>query len=171
VLARALMHGIVSMEHFSDAAVRDPAARAMAARVYAAADPTAEGETGGHFFCRLRITTAGGETVEHLQNRPIGRDKDHPLPPGALEAKFRDCARLVLDAPAIESLVGLVGALETLPDVASVTDAIAGGVKTAESLTDPHPEERAQRASRRMAARSEPAAMVRDGALARASSP
>ena len=34
VLARALMHGIVSMEHFTDDAVRDPATRALMARVH-----------------------------------------------------------------------------------------------------------------------------------------
>ena len=45
------------------------------------------------FLCRLRITTAAGETFEHFVDRPVGRDRDHPLPPGALEAKFRDCAQ------------------------------------------------------------------------------
>ena len=129
VLARALMHGIVSMEHFSDAAVRDPATRALMARVQAAPDATAESEIGGHFYCRMRITTAGGEVVEMLQDRPIGRDKDHPLPPGALEAKFRDCARLVLDTQAVEKLVDRFATLEMLPDVAAVLDVIAAGVK------------------------------------------
>jgi 2-methylcitrate dehydratase PrpD len=128
-LARALMHGIVSMEHFSDAAVRDPAAHALMARVHAAPDATAESEVGGHFYCRLRITTADGQVVEMLQNRPIGRDKDHPLPPGALEAKFRDCARLALDAKAVETLVGQFATLETLPDMTAVLDTLAGGVK------------------------------------------
>jgi 2-methylcitrate dehydratase PrpD len=129
VLARALMHGIVSMEHFSDVAVRDPATRALMARVHAAADPTAESEIGGHFYCRLRITGVNGEVFELLQDRPIGRDKDHPLPPGALAAKFRDCARRVLDEQAVETLVAQCAALETLPDVAAVLDVIAAGLK------------------------------------------
>ena len=42
VLARALMHGIVSMAHFSDEAVRDPATRALMTRVHSAADPEAK---------------------------------------------------------------------------------------------------------------------------------
>jgi 2-methylcitrate dehydratase PrpD len=129
VLARALMHGIVSMEHFSDAAVGDPVARAVASRVHAAADPAAESETGGHFFCRLKITTTSGEVLEHLQDRPIGRDKNHPLPPGALEAKFRDCAQRVLEPGAIETVVRQCAALETLPDVSAVPEVIAAGVK------------------------------------------
>ena len=40
-----------------------------------------------------KITTTAGESVRAFQDRPIGRDKDHPLPAGALEAKFRDCAK------------------------------------------------------------------------------
>ena len=97
VLARALAHGIVSMEHFSDEAVRDPATRALMTRVHAAPDPAAKRETNDHFYCRLKITTTAGETFEHFVDRPVGRDRDHPLPPGALEAKFRDCAKTVLD--------------------------------------------------------------------------
>ena len=129
VLARALMHGIVSMDHFSDDAVRDPATRALMARVTSAPDPEAKRETTDHFYCRLKLTKADGEAVEHFQDRPIGRDKDHPLPAGALEAKFRDCAQVVLDAQATETLLQQCLALETLPDVSIVLDVIAAGVK------------------------------------------
>lgn len=127
VLARVLMHGIVSMAHFSDEAVRDAATRATMARVHAVGDASIEREAGGHFFCRLRIATTNGQTVEHLQDRPIGRDNHHPLPPGALEAKFRDCAGVVLEAPAVESLIAQCATLETLPDMSAVLDSIATG--------------------------------------------
>ena len=129
VLARALMHGIVSMEHFSDAAVRDPATRALMTRVHSAPDPAAKSETNDHFYCRLKITTTAGETFEHFVDRPIGRDRDHPLPPGALEAKFRDCAKTVLDAEAVETVLARCNVLETLPDVADILNVIATGVK------------------------------------------
>ena len=133
VLARALMHGIISMEHFSDAAVREPAACAMTARVHAKPDPAAKSETNDHFYCRLKITTTSGELFEYFQDRPLGRDQDHPLPTGALEAKFRDCAKIALSAPAVESLLALCLALETLPDVAQAIDVIEAGANTAEA--------------------------------------
>jgi 2-methylcitrate dehydratase PrpD len=129
VLARALLHGIVSIEHFSDDAVRDPATRALMARVQSSPDPKATMETSDHFYCRLRITTANGETFEHFQDRPIGRDIGHPLPAGALEAKFRDCAQTVLRSDAAESLLRLCLALETLPDVSALLDVIAAGLR------------------------------------------
>lgn len=128
VLARALMHGIVSMGHFSDAAVRDPATRELMTRVHSAPDPDAKSETTDHFYCRLRITTTAGEVLEHFVDRPVGRDRDHPLPPGALEAKFRDCAKTVLDAQAVETLLAKCNTLETLPDMSEVLNVIATGV-------------------------------------------
>ena len=128
VLARALTHGIVSMAHFSDEAVRDPATRALMARVHSAPDPAAKHETSDHFYCRLKITTTAGESFEHFVDRPVGRDRDHPLPAGALEAKFRDCAKTVLDAKAVETLLDRCLALETVADVSDVLDVIATGI-------------------------------------------
>jgi 2-methylcitrate dehydratase PrpD len=128
VLARALMHGIVSMAHFSDDAVRDPATRALMTRVQSAPDAEAKHETNDHFYCRLKITTTAGEAFEHFVDRPVGRDRDHPLPAGALEAKFRDCASLMLDAKAVETLLGQCMTLETAADVATVLDVIVAGV-------------------------------------------
>jgi 2-methylcitrate dehydratase PrpD len=129
VLARALMHGIISLDHFSDAAVRDAATRAVMARVQAAPDPAAESEANEHFYARLKITAVNGEVYEHFVDSPIGRDRDHPLPAGALEAKFRDCARIVLDARAVETLLERCHALQTLPDVSQILDVIEAGVK------------------------------------------
>jgi 2-methylcitrate dehydratase PrpD len=129
VLARALAHGIVSMDHFSDEAVRDPATRALMTRVHSAPDPAAKSETNDHFYCRVKITTTAGETFEHFVDRPIGRDRDHPLPAGALEAKFRDCAKIVLDGKAVETVLDRCLALETVPDVSEVLNVIATGVK------------------------------------------
>src|SRR6266850_3318997 len=82
VLARALMHGIVSLDHFGDEAVRDPASRALMAKVHAAADPDAKAGTDDHFYARVRVTASSGEAFEHFVDRPLGRDRDHPLPAG-----------------------------------------------------------------------------------------
>ena len=41
----------------------------------------------------------------------------NPLTDPQLEAKFRDCAALVLPAPRIDPLVTILKALETVPDV------------------------------------------------------
>ena len=82
VLARALMHGIVSMEHFSDEAVRDPATRALMTRVHCrarsrgeAARPTSTSIAG------CEITTDGGRDLRAFR-RPSGRPRPGPSAAG-----------------------------------------------------------------------------------------
>jgi 2-methylcitrate dehydratase PrpD len=120
VLARALMHGIVSLEHFSDAAVCDESARALMAKVNAQADDGLGRSAEDHFYARVRVTTAAGETHEHFVDRPLGRDRDHPLPPGTLEAKFRDCALRALDEASTEEVLRLISTLDGLADAGDV---------------------------------------------------
>jgi 2-methylcitrate dehydratase PrpD len=124
VLARALMHGIVSLEHFSDAAVRDDDARALMAKVNAQPDDSLGRSADDHFYARVQVTTASGETHEHFVERPLGRDRDHPLPEGTLEAKFRDCARRALDEASTEEVLRLCGTLDELADVGDVLTAM-----------------------------------------------
>src|SRR5215470_2877951 len=103
VLARALMHGIVSLEHFSDEAVREDRARAVAAKVDAQPEAIQTRGDDEHFYARVRVTTTAGEAFEHFIDAPHGRDRAHPLPPRTLEAKFRDCAQRALDSITAES--------------------------------------------------------------------
>jgi 2-methylcitrate dehydratase PrpD len=124
VLARALMHGIVSLEHFSDAAVRDDAARALMAKVNAQPDDSLGRSAEDHFYARVRVTTAAGETHEHFVDRPLGRDRDHPLPQGTLEAKFRDCARRALDEASTEEVLRFCSTLDELADAGDVLAAM-----------------------------------------------
>jgi 2-methylcitrate dehydratase PrpD len=127
VLARALMHGIVSLEHFGDDAVREPAVRALMSKIHSAPDPDAKPDTDKHFYARVRVTQNGGEAFEHFVDMPLGRDRHHPFPTGTLEAKFRDCAGMVLRPDCIDDLVGQCARLEMVEDVADLVDDIAAG--------------------------------------------
>ena len=125
VLARALMHGIVSIEHFSETAVREGAARALTAKVAAKPDASVAREADDHFYARVRVTTTAGQAFEHFVDRPLGRDRAHPLPAGTLEAKFRDCASIVLAPECIEAVVCLCDNLEYVPDVEGILKVLA----------------------------------------------
>ena len=124
VLARALMHGIVSLEHFSNDAVRDGAARALTAKVSAQPDANLGSVAADHFYARVRVTTTSGEAFEHFVGAALGRDHDHPLPAGTLEAKFRDCARRALDPQATEAVLQLCTTLDELADAGDVLAAM-----------------------------------------------
>ena len=127
------MHGIVSLEHFSDAAVRNDAARALTAKVNAQPDHSLGRSAEDHFYARVRVTTASGEAHEHFVERALGRDRDHPLPAGTLEAKFRDCARRALDEASTEEVLRLCGTLDELADASDVLTAMTN-TRSAEPL-------------------------------------
>jgi 2-methylcitrate dehydratase PrpD len=129
VLARALAEGIVSLDHFSDEAVFDPATRELLGRVQSGADSQATMETTDHFYARVRVTLRSGEQVETFVDRPVGRDRAHPLPPGTLEAKFRDCVGQVLTDAAAAQLLERLLALETAGPIAHLSNIIAEGRK------------------------------------------
>ena len=120
-LARALMNGMVSVDDFTDAAVRDPAARELMSRIHAAPHPDAVMESTEHFFAEVRVTLRSGDMVKAYVDRPLGRDKAHPLPEGTLEAKFADCAGPVIGAARTTELAGRLLEMEREPSIAALS--------------------------------------------------
>lgn len=129
VLARALSEGLVSLDHFSDEAVHESTIRALMSKVRAAPDPEATMATTEHFYARIRVTLTSGEQVESFVDRPLGRDRNHPLPPGTLEAKFLDCAGQILTNNAANRLLDILSQLGTAGSIAGVSNIISGGLK------------------------------------------
>ena len=72
-------------------------------------------------------------------DRPVGRDRAHPLPAGTLEAKFRDCAGQVLTDVAAALLLERLLTLDTAGPIALLSNIIADGMQPGA------PEERASR--------------------------
>lgn len=135
VLARALAEGIVSLGHFSDQAVRDPATRALMSKVASQSDPQARDDTVDHFYARVRITTTDGRQMEEFVEAPLGRDKDHPLPQGTLEAKFLDCASQQLERAAASALMDRLMSIESTADMNLLSEAMATGLARKASRT------------------------------------
>jgi 2-methylcitrate dehydratase PrpD len=140
VLACALSEGLVSLDHFSDTAVQEPAIRQVMSRIQAVPDPDATMDTTEHFYARVRVTMSSGEQVECFVDRPLGRDRDHPLPAGTLQAKFRDCVTQVLTDEAAGTLADLLLRLDKVGPIAGVSEVIAKGLRPP---TEAHPAARA----------------------------
>ncbi|WEX10654.1 MmgE/PrpD family protein [Chelativorans sp. AA-79] len=121
VLARALRNGLVGVDDFSDEAVRDPEIRSIMSRIEAAPHPQAVMESTEHFFAELRVTTTSGEVLTAHVDRPLGRDRDHPLPPGTLERKFADCAGQVVEPDVARQFAARIFALEAERDIRSLS--------------------------------------------------
>lgn len=126
VLARAALDGVVSLDHFDDGAISDPRVRAFMHRVHAAPHPEARMDTTEHFFADVEVRTTDGRTFSAFVDRPLGRDRDHPLPEGALEAKFRDCAGRRLTGEVVEALLTSLYELENLADIRALSGLLSG---------------------------------------------
>jgi 2-methylcitrate dehydratase PrpD len=127
VLARAALEGIVRLEHFTDSAVNDPVVRSFMARIEAAPHPDAIMDTTEHFFADVRVTTHDDIVFDAHVDRPLGRDRQHPLPPLALEQKFRDCAGLVLNEQTVAALEATILHIEDQKDISNIGHLIRHG--------------------------------------------
>lgn len=127
VLARALLDGFVSLDHFSDGAVRDPASRDLMRRITVGPDPDAVMATNEHFYAKLVVELMSGERLTAFVDRAVGRDHDHPMPADILQAKFLDCAGQALRRENVLETRDLLGRLETLERVGVVSDILADG--------------------------------------------
>jgi 2-methylcitrate dehydratase PrpD len=119
-LARALLHGFVGVEHFTDEGVNDPAVRALMGRIVAAPHPAAKMDTTEHFFADVEVDLTDGRRFSAHVERPLGRDRQHPLPEGALMRKFFSCAGTVLEPETAERLATQLLDLESQSDLRSV---------------------------------------------------
>ena len=125
VVARALLEGGVKPSVFTDEAVAAPEIRALMSRVTSAPHPGADMASSEHFYAYAEIDLRDGQTLKAYVDRPHGRDRDHPLPEGALGRKFMACTVPVLGEVASEELCARLAALNDVSSVASLFSLLA----------------------------------------------
>lgn len=117
-VASALLDGRVDLDSYTDERLGEPDRLALAARVTHAIDPDSTFPRG--FPGWIRIHLADGRVLE--ARSPDGRGSlARPLPREAILDKFRANAGRALPAPQVAELERVVLALETLPDVRTLT--------------------------------------------------
>lgn len=132
VLARALVQGRLSLADFTDTAVHEAPIRALMGRIVAEPHPEAVMESTEHFFAEVTVTLADGAELMARVERPLGRDRAHPLPEGALEAKFVDCATPALGAEPAQALLARLKVLHAEPDIRALAPLLRGRAETAQ---------------------------------------
>jgi 2-methylcitrate dehydratase PrpD len=117
--AIALLEGVSTARHYSDAAVRDPAVIALRQRVTAqvCAD-IREDET------RIAVRLKSGRTIQHHVEHALG-SIERPMSDGDLDGKFRDLAQGVLPPARIEEALTLCWNADTLADAGKIGNALA----------------------------------------------
>ncbi|OGL29560.1 MAG: hypothetical protein A3G44_10850 [Candidatus Rokubacteria bacterium RIFCSPLOWO2_12_FULL_73_47] len=129
--AVAMLDGRLGLDAFTDERVRDPAVRAMMARVRKYIDPALErgapGVATDPIGDRTTVTVVLddgrelSETVRFARGSP-----ENPMSRDELLGKYRECARLSLDERRAGRALGLLERLDTLPSVRPLMDTLRG---------------------------------------------
>jgi len=125
LLARAVIDGKISLDIFTDSAVRDPDVLKLAERIHMSIDKGLHASNDGGRPCRVTIHLQDGRTysreVEHAKGSP-----EVPMTADEIEAKFIDCAARVLDPTMTRRVLENIQALETLKDIRPFCELLTG---------------------------------------------
>jgi len=129
--AVAMLDGRLGLDAFTDARVRDPAVRAMMARVRTYVDLALErgapGVAADPFGDRTTVTIVLGDDRELAETvRSARGSPENPMSRDELVGKYREAARLSLDRARAERALGLLERLDTLPSVRPLMDTLRG---------------------------------------------
>jgi 2-methylcitrate dehydratase PrpD len=120
-VVRALLEGRIVLEHFAGEAHRDPAVRALLARVHASPYDGELFAQDDPFDAELVVTLADGRLLREKVDRPLGRTADNPIPWERLQAKFLDCAARAIGAQAAAAAWRRMESFEALASLQALT--------------------------------------------------
>ncbi|OGA51175.1 MAG: hypothetical protein A3G24_01325 [Betaproteobacteria bacterium RIFCSPLOWO2_12_FULL_62_13] len=128
-VARALMHGDVTFEHFEGTAYTDPEVQKLLRIIETR--PHAHRPKGmyEHFQGEVIVTTKDGRKLSARVDQPL-RGPKNAAPPDRLESKFRDCAAKAIVPGAIQKLYDALQSVENAKDIREVTNLLAESVKS-----------------------------------------
>jgi 2-methylcitrate dehydratase PrpD len=116
-VARALFNGQLSMDHFSDAAIHEPAVRALMERV----TTKSHDDDTNDYGATVEVHLGNGKVFTKSVAAPLGRGPEVPLPQDMLRAKFDDCAGRSVDRDVAATLFDALCDLEHCPSIRDLT--------------------------------------------------
>jgi len=125
LLSRAIIDGRVSLDHFTDTAVRDPNVLKLAERIQMNFDANLKASDAGGRPCRVTLRLKDGQTltreVQHAKGGP-----EFPMTPGELKGKFIECARQAVNDGAALRALEFIEKLDTLDNIRPLCQLLAG---------------------------------------------
>src|SRR5688572_28588805 len=125
LIARALVDGQVTLETFTDAAVREQPVLQLLERVEMSVDPALRSGSDGSRPATVTIRLTNGQTHTLNQTFPKGSPQV-PMTPEELLAKFRLCAQGAIGSQAGERALEQIRRLETLRSVRPLVAQLRG---------------------------------------------
>ncbi|MBI4524889.1 MAG: MmgE/PrpD family protein [Deltaproteobacteria bacterium] len=125
IVARALIDGRVTLDSFTDEAVRDPAVLSLAERVHMELDPDLEENEDGSRPCSVEIRLKDGRILSRQVDYPKGT-RNSPMSTDELRQKFVDCASRLLTENSLNRVAGMLDELESQKSLAPLCQLLQG---------------------------------------------
>ena len=116
LIARALVDGNITLDTFTDEAVRREDVRQLLQRVEMRVDPGLQAGADGSRPAAVSIRLKNGQTLAAREQFPKG-SLQLPMTSEELVAKFRGCARGVISEPSSDRALRYIGTLETMRSI------------------------------------------------------
>jgi 2-methylcitrate dehydratase PrpD len=123
--AAAIAQGRVGIDTFDEVRLRDPRLTSLMPRVHMRVDPSLDPGAPPLTEALVRIVLRDGRAFEQAAHGARGYP-ERPANDAELEAKFTACAARVLPAPAVGKVLGLLGRIETLESVRTLSASVRG---------------------------------------------
>ena len=127
VLARALIDRRVGIADFDAHSYRDARIQALLPRIHVAPYDDALFGASNHFGGAIRVALRDGSVETARVEQALGRTSANPVPAERLRRKFDACAATVLRDEAVGPLAAAIAAIDTLPEVRTLTHLIMTG--------------------------------------------
>lgn len=125
IFARALIHGSLGLDHFTDEAVRDASVRELGKKISMAHDPKIQDSAEGRRPARVTIQLKDGRTLSQYVEYPKG-GRQVPLTSDEIREKFVECAARAIGKEAANRVHDSLERLESLPDLGSLCEILLG---------------------------------------------
>jgi len=125
LLARAIIDGRVSLDNFTDEAVRDQNILRLAEKVQMRLDPNLKANNPGGRPCRVTIRLKNGQTHSRQAEHAKG-SREIPMTQDELKTKFVECARQAIDESSTQRALEYIERLESLEDIRLLSQLLIG---------------------------------------------
>jgi 2-methylcitrate dehydratase PrpD len=123
-VARALVDGCVTLDHFEGVAFNDLGVRKIMDSISVGEHPEMGTETDNQFGAEVTVTLDSGKIVSARIDNQVGRGPSNPMTKGELWGKFENCAKRTLSQDSIVKVFEMLQNFETVSAITHLTAAM-----------------------------------------------
>ena len=120
-VARALVDGCVTLDHFEGDAFNDPRVRKIMNCISVGEHPEMSIKTDNQFGAEVTILYDNEKALSSRIDHQVGRGPSNPMTKNELWKKFEDCSKRVLLKESIEEIFDMLDRLEAISTITEIT--------------------------------------------------